>query len=128
MFKLSIGGLFILLSHLTIGCTHTATFAGPDEETKAFAPATSRNLENFALEKELAYSRTTGAVCTAGAVLGGIFTLMALGNETSDNEKISTVASGLSLTGASVVCANYFSFISERAAVYLNAAGVKVEF
>jgi hypothetical protein len=111
------------------GCTHTATFMEPNEKTKTLSPATNRNFENFSLERELAYSRTSQIMCAVGGLLGAFFTLGTLSDESVErkNNRATYVSSGLTFTTAGFACAKYFEFISDRAAVYLNAAGVKVE-
>jgi len=112
------------------GCTHTASFSEPAEKTKSLAPATIRNFENFSLEKELAYSRTSQAVCAAVGILGAFYALGALGDDPVDKKssKTGVVSGALALSGAGLTCAKYFGFISERAEVYLKGAGVKIEF
>jgi len=119
-----------LLGAFCGGCTHTTTFSEPAEKTKSLAPATSRNLENFVLEKELAYSKTSQAVCTAVGFLGAFFALGTLADDAVDKKssKAGVVSGSLAVSGAGFICGKYFGFISERAEVYLNGAGVKIEF
>lgn len=120
--------LSAILMFSVFGCTHTATFDKPVEATKDLLPATSRNLESFLLEKELSFARTSEAACGVLSVLSGLAGLNSLSERAVSGAGSRSEALGyFALAGGSLICATYSGFIADRAAVYLNAAGVRIE-